>query len=89
MVCFHVKFNEQKWKVFHVFRVFFSGSWMYEYGCSRYKTIMYWNFGFTFMEIPEELNGKIDPTQAIVYELKYTAQNVKAKFHSSFIIFFV
>ena len=39
---------------------------MYEYGCSRYKTIMYWNFGFTFMEIPEELNGKIDPTQAIV-----------------------
>ena len=50
---------------------------MYEYGCSRYKTIMYWNFGFTFMEIPEELNGKIDPTQAIVYKMKYTPQMSK------------
>ena len=29
------------------------------------------------MEIPEELNGKIDPTQAIVYKMKYTPQNVK------------
>ena len=29
------------------------------------------------MEIPEELNGKIDPTQAIVYKMKYTPQNFK------------
>lgn len=42
-----------------------SGAWIYEYGSSRYKTIWYWDFGFTFMEIPDELKGVVDPTEAI------------------------
>ena len=42
------------------------GSWKYEYGCSRYKTVMVWDLYFTFAEISHELIEKLDPTEAIL-----------------------
>lgn len=48
---------------------------MYEYGNSRYKTAWYWrDFGFTFMEIPSELKGSRDPTEAIMQVTHYQSR---------------
>ena len=53
-------------RTFHDSNCHAAGTWVYEYGCSRYKTVWYWkDMGFTFMEIPAELKGVIDPTKAI------------------------
>ena len=48
-----------------------TGSWVYEYGASRYKTIFFWDFTFTFMEIPPELIGRVDPTEPIMWVLSF------------------
>ena len=60
------------YSVLHVQKInSLTGSWIYEYGASRYKTIFFWDFTFTFMEIPPELIDRVDPTEPIMWVLHF------------------